>query len=91
MFGRALNLAQGTTNAGCSSVALTTSTPFFHRTVNTLPIYVLIGYHDSTKWVMTTIKDEVVRFLSLLFKVTAADAFFSPWKIDDSIICSTQQ
>lgn len=35
--------------------------------------------------------DEEVRFLSLHFKLAAADAFFSHWKIDDSIICSTQQ
>lgn len=30
-------------------------------------------------------------FFSLHFKMAAADAFCSLWKIDDSIICSTQQ
>lgn len=48
----------------------------FHDKVNT--VSVLIGYCGNTKWVVTTIKDEVVRFLSLFFKVTAVDAFLSP-------------
>lgn len=47
-------------------------------------------FYTQNNWAITD-NDEEARFFSLYFKMAAADAFFSPCKIDDSIICSTQQ